>query len=54
MCAYIIASFKDVDSIDVISVDDGGTEKCSENLSQDVSWRLKEELNRLNCMFNPD
>ena len=33
LCAYIIASFKDVDSIDVISVDDGGTENRSENLS---------------------
>ena len=33
LCAYIIASFKDVDSINVISVDDGGTENPSENLS---------------------
>ena len=33
LCAYIIASFKDVDGINVISVDDGGTENRSENLS---------------------
>ena len=33
LCAYIIASFKDVDSINIISVDDGRTEKRSKNLS---------------------
>jgi hypothetical protein len=33
LCAYIIASFKDVDSINIISVDDGGTKYPSENLS---------------------
>ena len=33
LCAYTIASFKNIDSINVISVDNGGTEKCSENLS---------------------
>lgn len=33
LCAYTIASFKDVNSINVKSVDDGGTENPSENLS---------------------
>ena len=33
LCANITASFKDVDSINVIPIDDGGTKKCSENLS---------------------
>jgi hypothetical protein len=33
LCAYIIASFKDVDSIDIIYVDDSGTKNPSEDLS---------------------
>ena len=33
LCTYVIASFKDVDSVNVVSVDDGGTENSSENLS---------------------
>ena len=33
LCAYTIASLKNVDSINVISIDDGGTEHPSENLS---------------------
>ena len=33
LCAYTTASFKDIDSINVISVDDGRPENPSKNLS---------------------
>ena len=32
LCAYIAATFKDIDSINIISVGNGGTQNPSENL----------------------